>query len=297
MGNKELLHAYKLVNTGLVHVKMDRTFNSIGSNVFFQFGREKKVEVIKGKKVIEKEWSLWISLASWRINKGDKYIVGSGEAPQTIQSNIPYLLGKRFQSFRFLSQFLDAEFNFEGDYQITTFFNWLEEDQWSLLMPGDSSIVVDCSNAKAIKNVQTMSQNFTIKENLKKIDSPLQNTAVTHVAFNEGNLPIFYFENDSSIHLNACAWRLEKNSNYMIGCLDDDPKKIKSQLTHLVGKKLNQVDVANAMMDARLQFEGGLVLKTFSCSHIEEQWKICEKGKSIFCAKIPLLDNDQSIQS
>ena len=32
------------------------------------------------------------------------------------------LLGKRFRSLSFLSQFLDAEFNFENGYQITTFF-------------------------------------------------------------------------------------------------------------------------------------------------------------------------------
>lgn len=296
MENKELLHACQLIDTDLVNLKMDRTFNSIGSNVFFQFGKEIKIEVIKGKKVIEKEWSLWLSLASWRINKGNTYIVGSGDAPKTIQSNIQLLLGKRFQSFRFISQFLDAEFNFEDGYQITTFFNWLEEDQWSLLLPDDSYIGVDCSSAEAIKNVQAMSKYFKIEENYEKVDSPFQATSVTNIAFNERNMPIIHFENDSSIHLEACAWRLEKKGNYLVGCLDDDQKKIQDELTHLIGKKLHQIDLASAMMDARFQFEGGFVLKTFSCCSVTNQWKICVNKEPIFYAKIPLLDDDQAIQ-
>ncbi|MEX0961236.1 MAG: hypothetical protein WDZ28_00040 [Simkaniaceae bacterium] len=150
---------------------------------------------------------------------------------------------------------------------------------------------MDCSSAEEIKNIQTISQHFTIKENHKKIDFPLQNTVVTNITFNEWNLPIFHFTNGSSIHLEACAWRLEKNSHYVIGCLDDDLKKIKSELTHLIGKNLNQIDIANAMMDARFQFEGGFVLKTFSCCRVTDQWKICVQKKPIFCAKIPLLDN------
>lgn len=290
MESKEFLHACKLVNTNLIHLKMDRTFNSVGSNVFFQFGKEKKVEVIKGKKVIEKEWSLWISLASWRINKSNKYIVGSGDSSQTIQSNIQSLLGKRFQSLRFLSQFLDAEFNFDGGYQITTFFNWMEEDQWSLLFPDDSNIGVDCSSAEAIKNVQNISNHLKIEEKHKKIDAPLPKIIVTKITFNERNLPIFHFENDSSIHLEACAWRLEKNNNYVIGCLDGGLKEIKSELIHLIGKKLKQIDIVNPMMDARFQFEGGFVLKTFSCCHVEKQWKIYKERKLVFCASIPLLE-------
>jgi len=295
MEDKHFFDAYNLIKERLVHLKMDRTFNSIGSNVFFEFGKEKEVIHKNGKKQLKKEWSLWISLASWRINKGDKYIVGSGDDPQTIQSNIQQLLGKRFQSLSFLSQFLDVEFTFEDGYQITTFFNWMEEDQWTIFLPDDSNIGVDCSSAEAIKNTQTISQQFTVKENYKKIDSPLQKTVITNIAFNDRNLPIFHFENDSSIHFEACAWRLEKNSNYVIGCLDEDFKKIKRELTHLVGKKLNQVDIANPMMDARIQFEDGFVLKTFSCCHIEEQWKIYEEKKLIFCAKIPLFDNHQPV--
>ena len=120
--NNEILHAWKLIETNLIHLKMDRTFNSFGSNVFFQFKKEKKVEDIKGKKVVEKEWLLWIGLASWRINKSNKSIDRSGDSPPIIQSIIQSLLSKRFQSLCFLSQFLYAEFNFEDGYQITIFF-------------------------------------------------------------------------------------------------------------------------------------------------------------------------------
>ena len=291
MENKEFLHACKLINTDLIRLKMDRTFNSIGSNVFFEFGKEKKVEVIKGKKVIEKEWSIWLSHASWRITIGNKYVVGSGDFPKTIQSNIQSLLGKQFQSFRFLSQFLDIEFNFEDGYQITTFFNWMEENQWTIFLSDNSNIGVDCSSEEALKNVHNISKHFKIEEKYKKMDLLLKRPAVINIAFNKWNLPMFHFENGASIHLEACAWRLEKSGHYVIGCLDGDLKKIKSELVHLVGKKLKLIDIANPMMDARFQFEDGFILKTFSCCQTEEQWKIYEEKRLVFSAKIPLLKN------
>ncbi len=267
---------------------MDRTFNSIGSNVFFEFGKEKKVEVIKGKKIVEKEWSIWLSNASWRISKGNKYIVGSGDSSQAIQSNIQNLLGKQFQSFSFLSQFLDAEFDFEGGYQITTFFNWMEENQWTIFLSDNTNIGVDCSSIEVIQNIRDMSAHFQIEENYKILHALLKKTVIVDITFNKWNLPIFHFENDTSIHLEACAWRLEENGNYLTGCLDDESKKNKKKLGCLVGKKLEQIGIANSMMDARFQFGDGFTLKTFSCCHTEEQWRICAGSKVIFCGGIDL---------
>ncbi len=292
MEDKEFLHACELINTSLVHLEMDRTFNSIGSNVFFQFGKEKKVEVRKGRKIIEKEWSLWISDASWRISKNGKYIVGSGDSPQIIQSNIQRLLGKRFQSFQFLSQFLDVAFNFEDSYEIITFFNWAEDNQWSLLLPDDSSIGIDCSNKEAIKNVQSIAKNFPIIETYKKLNDLLQGAFVTKINSNKYNLPVFHFENDISFNLEACAWRLEKNKEYIIGCLDNDKGKIKNELSKLISKKLKRFNIANSMMDARLQFENGYVLKTFTCCRIVNQWKIFSQNKPVFSASISIFDQE-----
>lgn len=294
MEDKHFLDAYNLINECLVHLKMDRTFNSIGSNVFFEFGKEKIVVHPNGRKYAKKEWGIWLSLTSWRINKGDKYIVGSGDDPQTIQSNIQQLLGKRFQSLSFLSQFLDVEFTFEDGYQITTFFNWMEEDQWTIFLPDDSNIGVDCSSKEAITQVQELATHFQIPNNYQKLDSPLKGKRMLSIINNKNDMPIFHFDEDYTLNLEACAWRLEHNNDYVIGCLDDNSSN-NEELNGLIGRKVERIDIANPMMDARIQFEDGFVLKTFSCCHIEEQWKIYEEKKLIFCAKIPLLDNHQPI--
>ena len=76
----------------------------------------------------------------------------------------------------------------------------------------------------------------------------------------------------------------------MIGCLDEDLKKLKSKLSLLIGKKLKKIDIANQMLDTQIQFEDGFALKSFSCCNIEEQWKIYEEKKLVFCASIPLLE-------
>ena len=207
MEDKDFLHIYSLINESLVHLVMDRTFNSIGSNVFFEFGKEKEVIHKNGKKQLKKEWSIWISLASWRISKNNRYIVGSGDSQKIIQSRIQTLLGKRFQSLLFLSQFLDAEFNFEDGYQITTFFNWMEEDQWTIFLPDDSNIGVDCSNQTALKNVQCTASHLCIRDHYVKLCTPIEGGVVHKITFNKKNLPVFHFKEKLLAKLRI--WRME----------------------------------------------------------------------------------------
>jgi len=289
MENKQFLDAYTLINQSLAGLEMDRTFNSIGSNVFFEFGKEREVVHRNGKKQIEKDWSIWIGNASWRISQGSKYIVGSGDSTEIIQSSIQKLLGKRFKSLHFLSQFLDPEFSFEEDYRITTFFNWLEEDQWTVFLPNETNISVDADTHESIKNVQNIARDFQIVENYERLDTPIQGTSLIGITYNENKLPVFHFEENLDLSLDSCAWRLEKDGNYVLGCLDDNAEKIEQALSHIVGKTLEQIDIANPMLDARFQFNGGFVLKTFSCCHTSQQWTIYEKKKPLFSPEISLI--------
>lgn len=289
MDAKNFLHAYELINTNLVNEIMSRTFNSIGSNIFLEFGREQEVIFTNGRKSVQKEWALWVSYASWRITKNNKYFVGSGENLDiNIQSHLEKLLGKRFQSFRIISQFLDAEFNFEDGYQLMTFFNWSNENQWTFFFPDRTTIEVDCSSPEAIKHVQDIAERVPIIETYKKIEFPKQDVVVIEITYDKRGLPTFHFGNETSINLENCTWRLEKNKNYLVGCLDDD--KINSSISELIGKKLKQIDVANSMMDARFQFEDQYVLKTFSCCRIANQWRICSKGSPIFHASVQIIE-------
>ena len=91
-----------------------------------------------------------------------------------------------------------------------------------------------------------------------------------------------------SVKLESCTWRIEKNKDYLIGCIDEDKNIIRNELSALIGKKLEQIDIANSMMDARFQFEDGYILKTFTCCGIIDQWKVYSKNKPIFSASIPL---------
>jgi len=137
--------------------------------------------------------------------------------------------------------------------------------------------------------VQDTASHFQITENYEKLITPIQEKFISKISFSENNLPIFHFEDAFSLKLGSCAWRLEKNSNYIVGCLDDDLKKIKNELIQLTEKKIKHIDIANQMQDTRFQFEDGFILKTFSCCHVKEQWKIYKDKKLVFSAQMPLL--------
>jgi hypothetical protein len=289
MNNKQFSNAYELIKLNLVNFSVNRAFNSIGSNVFFEFGKERKFVLKNGKESSQKEWSIWIGDASWRITKNGKYIGGSGDSPENIQLSIQKLLGKRFQSLQFLSSFLDVEFHFDDGYQITTFFNWLEENQWTLFLPDQTNISVNCSNYEEIENVQNTASDFLIIENYKKLNFPKNELVLTEITYDDHGQLICCFEDGCSINLENCTWRLEKAQTYLIGCLDEEQDKI-NKMSELIGKKIKQIDVANSMMDARFQFEDQYVLRTFACCYKVNQWKITSNDNLIFCANIQLDD-------
>jgi hypothetical protein len=193
---KDFLQAYNLLNTGLVNQVMDRTYNSVGSNVFFEFGRQKEVVFQNGKKHLQKEWCIWLSWTSWRILQYNRYVIGSAESPEiSIQPYIERLLGKRLLSFRFLSPFLDIEVVFEDGYQITTFFNYIEENQWLVFLPNATELVVDCSSQEAIESIQHLSEQVKIESQYKELNLPLLDVKVKEVLFNDNEVSQLIFTN------------------------------------------------------------------------------------------------------
>ncbi len=286
MDAKDFSQGCDLINKNLVNLEVNRAFNSIGSNIFFEFGKEKEVFFKNGKKSIQKEWSIWIGNSSWRMSEKGKYVVGSGDSPQTIQTNIQKLLGKRFKSFCFFSQFLDVEFDFENECRLTTFFNWREEDQWTVFLPDRTNIGADCASLEEIKNIQSIASGISIIKNYKKLD--FKESVLSEIFYDQHLQPNFRFENDFFINLENCTWRLEKDEDYLVGYLDRDQEEVKYKMSGLIGKKLKQIDVLNPMMDARFQFENQYVLKTFSCCQRVNQWNITSQGVPIFRACIEI---------
>lgn len=289
-------HACKSINEHLIGKVMDRTFNSIGSNVFFQFGKATEYCLRNGKKGIKKEWRIWLSWASWRICRHNQYIVGSGENPEVnIQIHLEQLLGKRFQSFQFLSQFLDVQFNFEDGYQITTFFNYFEEHQWLIFLPDKTEIVLDCPTKESIEYIQKLSKQLKYNDKYTKTDISLPEVVINDILCDEDTVSKFICANDFFIDLGLASWRLEKNNEYSAGRLDyyfgcEKSKEniFKSKLFELVGKKLRHIDIDLSGMDARFQFDDGYVLEVFTHSSIDP-WKVCSRDTVLFTASIPPL--------
>ena len=281
---------------------MDRTYNSVGSNIFFEFGKQKEIVFQNGKKRLQKEWSIWLSWTSWRISQYNKYVIGSGENLEVnIQTHLEKLLGKRILSFRFLSQFLDLEINFEDGYQVTTFFNRIEENQWLLFFPNNIEIVIDCSSEKAIESVQHLSKQIEIKNKYKKFDFLFVDSEVKELLFAENGLSKIIFTEDFSIDIGLSAWRLEKNDRYQMGrkdyyfgSIEERSKDLEDKLLDLTGKKIKRMNIDSSGMDMQLEFEDGYIFEIFTHSKVDP-WKIYSKNEIILHAKVESAGNQTEI--
>lgn len=293
MDHKQFLHACDLINTSLVNQVMDRTFNSVGSSVFFEFGKQEEFVFPNGKRGVQKEWSIWLNWTSWRISQHNKYIVGSGENLEVnIQTYIEKLLGKRFQSFQFLSQFLDIEFDFEDGYRISTFFNRFAEDQWLMFLPDKTELIIDCSSKQAIESVQYLSKQVEIKHKYKELELPILNTEVKDVVFGERALLQIICTEDFSVDLGLSAWRLEKNGQYQEGRIDyyfgsseGKGQELEDKLSALIGQKIQSVSMDVSGMDLKLDIDGGYVFEIFSHSKAGP-WKIFHNNEVVLHARV-----------
>jgi hypothetical protein len=260
---------------------MDRTFNSTGSNVFFEFGEQKEYVFPNGKKGVQKEWSIWLSWTSWRITHYNRYITGSNENPEiSIQSFLNELLGSRFQSLIFISQFLDIELNFDNGYQINTFFNYSAENQWLVFFPDDFEIVVDCSTKESIKFLQSLSKQINIKDRFIQKDLLIIEEKVNEISYSEGEILEMIMSNGFHIDLGGSAWRLVKGDEYCLGrldyyfgCKEGREKELRNTVSYLIGKHLKGVSVDSSGMDMRLAFEGGYVFEIFTHARTDP-WRV-----------------------
>jgi len=293
--HKKFLQICELLHTGLTNQVMDRTYNSVGSNIFFEFGKQKEIIFPNGKIRLQKEWCIWLSGTSWRISQHNKYVIGSGESHEIkIQPYLEKLLGKRLLSFSFSSQFLDIEINFEDGFQVTTFFNQIEENQWLIFLPNKTELIIDCSSAIAIESVQHLSKQIEIESRYKKIDRSFLNAEVEKVLFKENEISKLICSNGISIDLGSSAWRLEKSNQYCIGRKDyyfgstgEQVKEHKDKLLGLIGKKIKHMSLDSSGMDGRIGFEDNYILEIFTHSKTDS-WKICQNENVVLGANIKI---------
>lgn len=293
MDHNQFLESYHLLNTSLINQVMNRTYHSVGSNIFFEFGKQKEVVLQNGRKRFRREWSIWLSWTSWRIAQHNKYVIGSGENSEVnIQAHLDRLLGKRILSFRFLSQFLDLEINFEDGYKVTTFFNRIEENQWIIFLSNNTEIVIDCSSEKAIECIQNISKWVAIENKYQKLDFLFLDAEVKEFLFGENELLKIICTEGVVIDLGLLAWRLEKHNQYQLGrkdyyflSIEGQNKEIQGKLLNLVGKKLRCIGTDRSGMDVRLEFEDGYILEIFTHARTHP-WRIFYKGEVLLCANV-----------
>ena len=60
-----------------------------------------------------------------------------------------------------------------------------------------------------------------------------------------------------------CSWRIEEEGSFLVGC-EDKRSKIAEDIKKIENKTLISFDVSFPTLDATLEFENGIVLKTFS---------------------------------
>jgi hypothetical protein len=286
----------------LIHQEVNNVLNSIGSNVFFRFGKDIECISPKGRKSLHKEWTIWISDASWRITHNEKYVAGSADDPKIMQQGIERFLGKKFLSLEFVSQLLDVVFHFEDGYKITTFLDWNGDHQWSIFLPNKNVFILECLKEEPEMRTEfdgeatqepigILLSQLDVKENYQKLQFPWKEVCIKRIIIDDGKL-IFVCENQFVFGTDSSVWRLEKGNKYYAGWGDllfEDKEKVVKDVQKLVGQKIRQIETANFMMDTKVLIGDEYVLKTFSCWREENQWNIYSSPtKTAFSSSIPL---------
>lgn len=110
-----------------------------GSFITIDFGKDLLVEV-KTKKGIDTfnrgEWHLWVYMAAWRLDQGDRVLIGAGDDREEIAKELTTLEGKQFVRAIILNTSFDTVLEFQDDVKLNLFsFKTKESDQWMLFMP------------------------------------------------------------------------------------------------------------------------------------------------------------------
>ena len=120
-----------------------------GSFLTIDFGEPIEIKV-QTKKGIEKftrgEWHLWIYMCAWRIDKGNRALVGSNDSRNKIESVLKKIDGKELILFD-LKHSLDAVLVFDGKYELRMFsINTEDQDQWMIYTPDRNVLTVGPGN-------------------------------------------------------------------------------------------------------------------------------------------------------
>jgi hypothetical protein len=270
MNRERFCRALEWMQAQLTRLDVNHTLNSIGSNIFIDFGQTREVILPNQKRYIEREWTIWIADAAWRITQHEAYVGGSSDSAATMDAALKRLLGKRFVSCQILSLFLDVAFHFESGYCLTTFFNWMQDNQWTVFLPDQTSVRIGYSEVCSLKDLRVLAEPLLMPDMCTTFELPVVGKRITEIVDQKG-APLLLCEEGISIALEEDSWRLEKDGTYEVGSADDDARE---KLVQVIGEKIVQVSVANAEMDARIRIGDRYVLQAFTCHRSIRAWAI-----------------------
>lgn len=242
MEDNRNVNSLKNLKKDLAGQEINQAYNSIGSNIFFGFGKDIEIVYANGRKYVMREWKIRIGNSAWRIIKDNIYVVGSSDDRSLIQKNIAKMLGSKFLGYNIRSKFMDIELAFSNGYKLATFCDWKTDDQWTAIMPNDHDFGIHCSSQEKIKQTIDLGNRMPKVENFSKIKLHVGRDLIAQQILYDIDLtPIIVCSGDYAICLRNCTFRLEKGDNYVVGfsdLLEMSQLDYKNALSALVEKKI-----------------------------------------------------------
>jgi len=88
------------------------------------------------------------------------------------------------------------------------------------------------------------------------------------------------------------AWRIDYRDKTLVGIYDDEPRGfLQERVRQLNNKKLLHTKILNTALDTEFHFEGGYILRTFTC-YLQEnpQWSQYKNNKLYFSGDLSKID-------
>lgn len=290
----QIINNFQFINENLPEETVTKTYISTASHLFINFGEEFEAKYSNGKPYKKSPWSIWLGAnVDWRLNKNDKFIVGSCQSYDEMMKHIQKLVGEKYLSYSITSHLMDIQFEFENGFQLTSFFDALINEQWTIFCPNENIIGLEAETIEETNQIIKLSKNFKIKNDYKKKDLPIHYKVLLDWSLDETDL-FLNFEDGFTLSLDYCSWRIEKNQEYYMSIGDyrlSKNKNINVYLDRFKGKRLVRSDITERFHDAKFKFEGGDTISTFSNFNVTHPWRISSNSQfTIYSPKVELFN-------
>lgn len=271
MNNEDRIDMIQSKLTESKEALLARAFCSIGSNIFFELGKDITLSLPNGKNTTRKEWIIWINESAWRMSQNNRFVLSSSDNHEDIVDFLEDFQSTRIEVAYVSSGFLDLHIEFNNGISLTTFSNTQFEDLWILFSPDGSDYEVNFS--KFLEPHFLSNQDKRIKEKFpcefrKQL---FKDKPVTDVLFQEGRQPLFVLH-PITIQLKKSDWRLIKNGEYIIGSWDDDYRKLLGK--EIVHKRVNAIYYNKSTCDGCIIFEDNLEFHIFANRNDINPWSL-----------------------